>query len=89
MKIKKIWVALFATVAIAAGWNFNQTQREVEVSDLTLHNLDAIAQGKGIFPSCMKKEGGGIEAEVPFCVNGNCKDTWARKGTLDVNYCSE
>lgn len=43
---KKIFgVALIATMAVAAGWNFNQSKNDVELSDLTLANIEALAKG--------------------------------------------
>lgn len=91
MKLKLFWAAFFVAIAIAAGWNFNQTQNETELSDLTLDNLEAIAEGRGNFPACQKNEGSGDDwGHIPLCVNGSCKDnTWARKYKLDVNYCSQ
>lgn len=41
---KKIFgVALIATMAVAASWNFNQSKNEVELSDLVLANVEALA----------------------------------------------
>lgn len=36
-------VAIIATVAIA-GWNYQQNQQSVELSDLALENVEALAQ---------------------------------------------
>lgn len=46
MKKKIFGVALIAAIAVAAGWNFNQNKNEVGLSDLTLANVDALAQGE-------------------------------------------
>ena len=46
MKKKIFGVALIAAMAVAAGWNFNQSKNEVELSDLALANVEALAQGE-------------------------------------------
>ncbi|WP_106827781.1 NVEALA domain-containing protein [Parabacteroides pacaensis] len=90
MKKIILGVTLVVTIAAAATWNFHRTQNEVAISDLTLDNLDAMATGRGNFPACQKNEGGGDFGFIPFCVNKKCQDhTWERRGTLDVNYCTE
>lgn len=43
---KIIGIALIAIVAITAGWNFSQTQNEVELSDLALANVEALASAE-------------------------------------------
>lgn len=45
--MKKLF-GIMALVAIAAvaGWNFSQSQNEVELSDLALANTEALAQGE-------------------------------------------
>lgn len=85
---KSLGILVVAAIAVATAWNFNQGKNEVEASDLTLDNLEAIAQGRGIFPACQKNEGSRDYGTIPFCVNGSCQQTWTKKGTLDVNYCS-
>lgn len=44
MKKKIFGAVLIAVMALAAGWNFNQSKNEVELSDLTLANIDALAR---------------------------------------------
>lgn len=44
MKKKIFGVALIAAMAVAAGWNFNQSKNEVELSDLVLANVEALAR---------------------------------------------
>lgn len=85
-------VITFAAIAAAAGWSYQQNTNEVEFSDLTIANIEALArnEGGGIFPACQKKKGSGDYGYIPFCVDGTCKsNTWEQKGKLDVNYCSE
>ncbi len=43
-------VAVVATAAIA-GWNYQQNQNKVEMSDLALANVEALAQGETL-PGC-------------------------------------
>lgn len=45
MKKKRMYVTIIAAVAIAASWNFSQN--EVELSDLALANVEALARGEG------------------------------------------
>ena len=44
MKKKIFGVALIAAMAVAAGWNFNQSKNEVNLTDLTLANVEALAR---------------------------------------------
>ena len=43
MKKKIFGVALIAAIAVAAGWNFNQSKNEIALSDLALANIEALA----------------------------------------------
>lgn len=86
---KSLGILVVAAIAVATAWNFNQGKNEVEASDLTLDNLEAIAQGRGIFPACQKTElTSGTKKTIPFCVNGQCKQVEQIPYKLDVNYCS-
>ncbi len=45
---KKIFgVIAFVAIATAAGWNYQQNKQEVELSDLALENVEALASGEG------------------------------------------
>lgn len=46
MKKKIFGAALIAAMAVAAGWNFNKSQNEMELSDLALANIEALARGE-------------------------------------------
>ena len=46
MKKKILGAAIIAAMAVAAGWNFNQSKKEVELSDLALANVEALARGE-------------------------------------------
>lgn len=39
-----------AMIALMIGWNFSMKQNEVELSDLALANVEALAQDEGIYP---------------------------------------
>ena len=43
---KFIGIALIAVAALTAGWNFSQSQNEVELTDLALANVEALARGE-------------------------------------------
>lgn len=45
-------IAVIAIIAMAAGWNFNQSKNEVEFSDLALANVEALASGEGSSEDC-------------------------------------
>ena len=45
MKKKIFGAALIAAMAVAAGWNFNKSQNEMELSDLARANIEAVARG--------------------------------------------
>lgn len=40
---KLIGIIAFAAIAVAAGWYYQQNQNKVELSDLALANVDALA----------------------------------------------
>ena len=40
-------VIAFVAIAAAAGWNYQQNKQEVELSDLALANVEALAAGEG------------------------------------------
>lgn len=59
MKKKIFGVAFIAAMAVAAGWNFNQSKNEVDLSDLALANVEALANiewGDGHCDGCRKSE---------------------------------
>lgn len=57
MKRKIFGTALIAAMALAAGWNFNQSKNEVELSDLALANVEALARDEGVEIMCGQRQG--------------------------------
>jgi len=66
---KIIGIAFIAIAALTAGWNFSQSQNEMELSDLAQANVEALANPEGsgngyteigglICPDCHKKYSG-------------------------------
>lgn len=56
--MKKLFgVIAIAAIAAAAGWNFCQSQNEMELSDLALANVEALARdesgGSGTDQACI------------------------------------
>ena len=49
---KIIGVIAFAAIAVAAGWNYQQNKQEVELSDLALENVEALARGESANHRC-------------------------------------
>ena len=47
MKKKILGVAVIAIVALSAGWNINQCDSVIQLSDLALDNVEALASGEG------------------------------------------
>ena len=54
-------VIAFAAIVTAAGWSFQQSQNETVLSDLTLANVEALAQYEDdYFPNgCLAESGSG------------------------------
>ena len=50
MKKKISAVIMFAVVALVAGINVYYSQRSVDISDVALANVEALAQGEAEFP---------------------------------------
>ena len=96
--MKKIILASMAILAIAAAVAFsvNFNTNNYDLSDITLANVDALAQSEGDdgdgyapFPVCRCGEGyGDYKDGMKMCVNKTCISMYARTGTLNVNYCA-
>ena len=54
MKKKIIGSVLIAAIAVAAGWNFNQSKNEMRLSELALTNVEALANGESGNYDCIK-----------------------------------
>ena len=73
MKKALLTVAVVATAAIA-GWNYQQSKQEVELSDLAMANVEALARGENdslyhLFP-CPSTSGNECrmkDSERPAC----------------------
>ena len=52
MKKKIMGAIAFVAIAVAAGWNVQQNNNKVEMSDLTLENIEALASGESIEEFC-------------------------------------
>ncbi len=50
MKNKLLSIAFVAAIAVAGGWNFIQSENRVELLDLTLENVEALADGESGLP---------------------------------------
>lgn len=51
MKKKVFGAVALIAIAVAAGWNYQQSQQESELSDLTLVNVEALASGEITTPT--------------------------------------
>jgi hypothetical protein len=52
MKKKIISIAFVAAIAVTTAWNFIQSKTEVELSDLALANVEALASGENSGSGC-------------------------------------
>ena len=52
MKKRILGAALLVAIAVAAGWNYNQSRNEAPLSDLALANAEALAQGETDWGNC-------------------------------------
>lgn len=43
MKKNILGIAILAIVALATGWNISQNNNKIQISDLALDNIDALA----------------------------------------------
>lgn len=43
---KIIGVIAFAAIAVAAGWNYQQNNQDLELSDMASANVEALARGE-------------------------------------------
>ena len=69
MKKKVFSFIAFAAIAAVAGWNYNQNMNNVNLSDLALENVEALASG----------EGDGLELQGYKLVNNCCEANQPRE----------
>ena len=52
MKKKILNVIVFAAIAVAVSWNYQQNKQSVELSDLALENIKALAKPENANDHC-------------------------------------
>lgn len=52
MKQKIFFVFLFAAIALAAGWNMIQSENDMNLSDVALANVEALARSETGLSDC-------------------------------------
>ena len=52
MKKRILGAALLVAIAVAAGWNYQQNKQDVQLSDLALENVEALAQPEKATDDC-------------------------------------
>ncbi|RHR91211.1 NVEALA domain-containing protein [Parabacteroides sp. AF14-59] len=58
--MKKLFgIIAIAAIAATAGWNFCQSQDDMELSDLALANVEALARGESGCPNGCVENGDG------------------------------
>lgn len=70
MKKKFIYTVACVALAAVAGWNYQQSKQNVELSDLALENVEALASGE-TYPGC--------NWYVTYGWNGNYGNTYMQK----------
>lgn len=56
--MKKLFgIIAIAAIAATAAWNFSQSQNEVELSDLALANVEALARNEDSDTNCVSSPG--------------------------------
>jgi hypothetical protein len=73
MKKKIISIAFVAAIAVAAAWNFTQSKTEVELSDLALTNVEALASGEGTIKGCCPGGGACVISGVTLLGSYPCQ----------------
>lgn len=58
MKKKIMGAAIIAALAITAGWNYQQNKQSVELSDLMMANINALANNESGIPTIPCEDGG-------------------------------
>lgn len=63
-------VIAFVAIAAAAGWNYQQNTNEVELSDLALDNVEALAWGElsdgYAYRDCNNEWSGGMSGDMHY-----------------------
>ncbi len=65
---KLLGIIAIAAVTAAAGWNFSQNQNEVELSDLALANVEALARYEDDYcpNGCLDEKGDGCWCYIEY-----------------------
>jgi hypothetical protein len=53
MQKKIISIVFVAAIAVAAAWNLSRNQEEAILSDVTLENIEALADGEASHGTCL------------------------------------
>ena len=70
---KIIGVIAFAAIAVAAGWNYQQNKQEVELSDLALENIEALARDETIRDGYAYKDCSNTDGSISCTCTGRGK----------------
>lgn len=73
--IKKV-MGVIGVVAVCAvaGWNYQQSEQEVELSDLALANVEALAIGEGTIQDGCEYKAGSTCTEIIIFPDGSTGD---------------
>ena len=57
MKKKVLYAVACVALAAVTGWNYQQSKQNIELSDLALENVEALASGEGGSVRCCPDPG--------------------------------
>lgn len=82
MRKKVLYAVVIVGLTAAASWNYQQNQNKVEMSDLTLANIEALARGELPSGTCY---GTGPGFTDQYCPGGNTICCWAHTNVFGKN----
>ena len=82
MKKRLLSIAFVAAMAATAGWNFTQSENNVNLSDLALENVEALANTEMGSGTCFGAGAGGTNVT---CYGGSTICCWAHTNIFGKN----
>ncbi len=82
MKKKIMYAVACVALAAVAGWNYQQSKQNVELSDLALENVEALASGELASGTCY---GTGAGFTDQYCPGGYTICCWAHTNVFGKN----
>lgn len=80
MKKKLIGVIVLVAIAVVATWNYNHSKKEINMSDLALANVEALAINEGA---------DWVECYYAGCISTLWADCWLFDYGIPVKFCPD